>query len=127
MAGPPDLEALAAEYGRYTVDAYVFVQEGLRYAVQQVVGGAGQPRHLDAGELVDGVLALAAERFGLLADIVLAGWGLYGSRDIGAITFQLIEVGIFGKRPQDRLEDFDGGPVFAGLVEDKVRQRLGRS
>lgn len=125
MSQQPDLEQLAKQFGRYSVDAYLFVQEGLRHAVQQTARvEGGQARHLDAPELVDGVLDVAADRFGMLAASVLAGWGLRRSEDIGAITFQLIEVGVFGKRPQDRLEDFADGPAFATRLTELVAARL---
>lgn len=127
MAATPDLERLAREYGKYRVEAYVFLQEGLRQAAA-ASGRAhadGRPQHLTAQELIDGVLALAAERYGLLAPAVLRGWGLCRSQDLGAVTFQLIDCGIFGKRPQDRLEDFEHGPEFTDAVDRRVRHRLG--
>jgi len=126
MAPVPDLERLAKEYGKYAVDAYVFVQEGLRHAAEHAgkIKDTGKPQHLTALELVDGVLRLAADRYGLLAINVLRNWGLYRSEDVGAVTFQLIDCGIFGKRPSDRLEDFAHGPAFADRLEELTRVRL---
>lgn len=129
MSEPIDLVQIASSDERYAVEAYAFVGEGLRYASQRLGrdGSTGPDRHLDASELVSGVVALAAERWGLLGLQVLRGWGLRSSEDIGAITFQLIDHGVFGKQPSDRLEDFDGGPAFVSVLESAVRERLAQS
>jgi len=126
MSSTPDLLALARKHGRYEVEAYAFVGEGLRHAARLLGRGheQGEDRHLTAHELVEGTLDLAAQRYGLLARLILRQWGLRRSEDIGEVTFHLIDCGIFGRRPSDRIEDFHGGPDFAEGIEQRVRQRL---
>ena len=126
MSGPVDIEELARQDGRFAVEAFAFVGEGLRHAAKRSGKdqATGSERHLTAGELVEGVLDLAAERFGLLADLVLRSWGLTGSGDIGSITFTLISHGVFSKQPSDRLEDFLAGPDFASDLVARCRTRL---
>lgn len=126
MAQIPDLHALAAAQGRYDVEAFCFVSQGLRHAAKlyRKEKRTGESRHLTAAELVEGVIDLAAERFGLLAGPVLQQWGVRGSEDVGNITFTLIDNKVFAKQPSDRLEDFLGGPVFAELLTERVRARL---
>lgn len=123
----PDLHELAALHGRYDVEAFCFVSQGLRHAAKlhRSARKAGGSRHLNAGELVDGIIDLAAERFGLLADLVLRGWGVRSSEDVGTITFALIESNVFSKQPSDRIEDFYGGPDFAEVLAERVHRRLG--
>ena len=118
-----ELVALAKSYGRYEVEAYAFVGEGLRYAAKHFakVDVEGDQRHLTAVELVEGVLRLAAERFGLMAEIVFHRWGIARSEDIGVITFHLIECGIFGKQPSDSLDDFNNGVDFGDTLRGYVR------
>lgn len=127
MAQEIDLVAIAAEAGgRYAPEAYAFVGEGLRHAAQRLgrEGKTGDDRHLRADELVQGVLELAAQRYGLLGRLLLRSWGLHRSEDIGAITFQLIEHGVFGKQPSDSQSDFADGPAFGHEIERLVRVRL---
>jgi uncharacterized repeat protein (TIGR04138 family) len=126
MAHVPDITALAEGAGGYDVEAFAFVGESLRHAARSLGRETAEAdaRHLTAGELVSGVLDLADHRFGLLADLVLRGWGINGSIDIGRITFALIEHGIFSKQPTDRIEDFSGGPDFAEELRSRSRHRL---
>lgn len=122
----PDLEALARSDGRYDVQAFGFVGEGLRQAARMY--GKDAPdcaeRHLGAAQLVEGVLELAAERFGAMAELVLRSWGLRASEDVGRITFLLIESGIFSKQPSDRIDDFAAGPPFGLELAARARRRL---
>ena len=126
MADHPDIQELARLDGRFDAQAFAFIGEGLRHAAKRSGKdqATGSERHLTAGELVEGVLDLAAERFGLLADLVLRSWGLTGSGDIGSITFTLISHGVFSKQPSDRLEDFLAGPDFASDLVARCRTRL---
>ncbi len=126
MAQLPDIAALAEGADGYDVEAFAFVGESLRHAARSLGREVVETdaRHLTASELVSGVLDLADRRFGLLADLVLRGWGITGSIDIGRITFTLIEHGIFSKQPTDRLEDFSGGPDFAEELRARSHHRL---
>ncbi len=126
MAQLPDITALAQGAGGYDVEAFTFVGESLRHAARLLGRETVETdaRHLTATELVNGVLDLADHRFGLLADLVLRGWGITGSIDIGRITFALIEHGIFSRQPSDRIEDFSGGPDFAEELRARSHCRL---
>lgn len=126
MAQHPDIEALKDLAGGYDVEAFAFIGESLRHAARSLGREAVEidARHLTASELVGGVLDLADRRFGLLADLVLRGWGINGSIDIGRITFALIEHGIFSRQPTDRIEDFSGGPDFSEELRARSHHRL---
>ena len=126
MAYMEELVALAKSYGRYEVEAYAFVGEGLRHAAKHFakIDAEGEQRHLTATELVEGVLRLAANRFGLLAETVFHNWGIARSEDIGVITFHLIECGIFGKQPSDSIDDFNNGVDFPETLRSYVLSDL---
>lgn len=126
MSHQPDLAELARSHGQYPPEAYAVVGEGLRSAARRLGRdqAKGEERHLSARELVEGVLDLVADRFGLMALQVLKMLHLRRSEDVGAITFHLIACGIFGKQPNDRPEDFMDGESFAEAIEQRVRQRL---
>ncbi len=129
MAETIDLATIARRHGAYHVEGYAFVGEGLRHASKRLGRdqATGEERHLDAHELVEGVLDLAATRYGLLARQVLGSWCVRRSEDIGAITFHLIEDGIFGKRPEDDEADFADGPRFEETLRQLVEERLDRA
>jgi uncharacterized repeat protein (TIGR04138 family) len=126
MARIPHLSKLARLTGRYDPEAFSFVSQGLIHGARRLGkrGKSGNDRHLCARELIEGTLDLAAERFGLLAELVLRSWGLRGPEDIGEITWLLIEHGVFSKQPNDRLEDFIEGPAFGPALAQMVQRRV---
>lgn len=117
-----DLVAIAAADGRFDPEGLAFVGESLRHQVERVAGNDPTlRRHLAAGELVEGVVDLAARRYGTLGDLVLAGWGLRQGSDIGAVTFLLIEHGVFSRQDEDRREDFDFLPAIGPTIAARAR------
>lgn len=127
MGERTDLAAIAARHAAYPVEAYAFIGEGMNHTTRRLgrhQAVSRQARHLTALELVDGICDLAAERYGLLGPLVLASWRLRRSEDVGAVTFHLVDAGVFGKRPEDRVEDFDGGPTLVDVIQERARERL---
>ena len=57
-------------------------------------------------ELLIGFRDFALREFGSMAMTVLARWGIRTGEDIGAMVFQLIDAGAFGKSDEDSPEDF---------------------
>jgi uncharacterized repeat protein (TIGR04138 family) len=117
---------LANSDGRYRWEAFVFLQEALVYA--QLELGLGRPRpygtegdepepnadsepseeaHLTGQELCQAIRMYAADRYGLMAKVVLNSWNVKTTRDFGEIVYKLIELGEMTKSLNDRLEDFD--------------------
>lgn len=99
--------------GAYRREAYGFVVAALGEVVQSLPAerrADPERRHLSGRELLDGIVRLARREFGPLASTVFAEWGLRASGDVGRIVFQLVESGQLSARPEDRIEDFDGGP-----------------
>ena len=114
----------AKEDGRYTIDAYLFVQHALAYAQFEL--GMGRPSpyglegdsdarldeippeaHLTGQQLCEAIHLYAADLYGLMAKIVLNSWGIHRTRDFGEIVYNLIEIGEMTKSETDRLDDFD--------------------
>ncbi len=125
MGRTADLQAIAVGDGRYAVEGFAFVAEALARAAE-LTGKcrlSGTARHLTADELIAGAVDLAAERWSLLGELVLAQWGIRTPADIGAITFALIAHGIFSKEPGDRLEDFQREGTLGDPLAARVRAR----
>lgn len=95
---------------RYTKEAFWFVRDGVHQAVWS---RAGVTRHVTAHELLETLRILALERYGTNAREQLRSWGVTRCEDFGEIVFALIDNGVFGKRPEDRKEDFENGYDFA--------------
>jgi uncharacterized repeat protein (TIGR04138 family) len=110
---PPFLDVFSevAEHDtRYTREAYLLVRDGVAHAVQSQ---SGDSRHVTAGELLESLRILALQRYGSDANERLRSWGVTRCEDFGEIVFTLIEKGAFGKRPEERREDFANGYDFA--------------
>ena len=87
---------------RFHRHAYDFLLD----ALQAVISGLNERRHISGRELVDGVRSLALERFGPMARTVLEYWGIHSTEDVGEIVFALVDMGILVKHAADRPEDF---------------------
>jgi uncharacterized repeat protein (TIGR04138 family) len=106
-ASGPDAAGFA-----YDKRAYEFVREGLQRTLAIHAAEHEPGRHVSAAELLDALRSLALERFGSRARQELALWGVFRCEDFGEIVFSMIDHGLFGKRPEDKKEDFCGGYDF---------------
>lgn len=92
---------------RFEPDGYAFLRDALDYTVKSLqIDEMEEHRHVSGPELLFGLRDFALRDFGPMAMTVLAHWGIRTGEDIGAMVFQLIEVGAFGKSAEDTLEDF---------------------
>jgi len=131
------LANLLAEDRRYKIEAYQFVGAGLEYAqnvlklgrpgptkISKTKKGRGKSdakpiRHVSGQELCWALRQLAHQQYGLMAKLVLESWGICSTSDIGAIVYNLIEIGKLTKSEHDRREDFDNVYDFCqALVRD---------
>ena len=145
------LEQIVTEVRRFPADAFLWVQEGIGTASEQVHGPispgeltvgqwmerndldlAGLRQRHAAGDLPADVAAVvdqlggpdqlnrhvtgqqlcwalrdaALQRWGMMAQDVLARWNITQTDDIGTIIFALVENHWLQKQPADRIEDF---------------------
>lgn len=103
-------DQVAATRPEYSRDAFQFVRDGVDHAVRSL---SRTSRQVTASELLDSLRVLALERYGSAARDQLRSWGVTCCEDFGEIVFTLIDGGLFGKRPEDRKEDFENGYDFA--------------
>ncbi|HKK73419.1 MAG TPA: Minf_1886 family protein [Candidatus Krumholzibacteria bacterium] len=97
----------------YSPHAYEFVMQALDYTLRNL----DEPRHVSGAELLDGIRRCAREEFGPMARHVLNTWGVYESRDFGAIVFDLVERGVLARTDDDDVRDFDDGFDFRTVFE----------
>ena len=129
MKIPPLAEAikrLCARDPRYAPEAYQFLLDGLQETVRQIHEKEKAPRHVTGAELAEGLRRHALAQFGPLAMTVLNRWGVRTTRDFGEIVFAMLEAGLLGKTPDDKIEDFDNIYDFDRFFRAPYRPRRSR-
>ncbi|MBX3418110.1 MAG: hypothetical protein KF851_10945 [Pirellulaceae bacterium] len=133
----PDLYALVQllrSDTKYSLEAYLFVREGLAYAADHIaLENVAEPtsmvataqavrskqKHVSGQELCEGIRQYALNQFGFMAKIVLNSWGLQSTSDIGEVVYKMIEIGLLKKSSRDRRSHFDDVFDFeAAFVEE---------
>ncbi len=107
------MDRIRVRESRYDEQAYLFVLSALEFAQAKL----DVRRHISAAELSHACRALALDRYGLMARVVLERWGVRGTSDIGEVVFALIDLGFLAKLPNDRREEFSDVYDFAGVFE----------
>lgn len=87
---------------RYRLGGYEFVLNGMEFYLTSI----GEKRHVSGQELSRGLLLFAQKQFGPLARTVLCFWGINSTEDFGNIVYNMIDIGIMSKQPDDSLEHF---------------------
>ena len=100
------VEGILSRHSEYPSEAYAFMRQALEVASDHFHKTEDEP-HLSAEELYLGTCAHALEEYGPLARLILSRWGIQSSSDIGAIVYNLIEAGVFGRQEGDTREQFD--------------------
>lgn len=120
---PRSIEEVADAVGVYPVEAYAFVQEGLKFTVARL-HGAGRPGkgkgHVTGPQLAEGLREYAHVQWGLMASAVLRSWNVTTTYDFGRIVFSLIDGGILHKTDEDSIDDFRNVYDF-GSIEEAYR------
>ncbi len=111
------VEEIMRSHPEYAEESYSFVRESMETAKEQF-GKTGENTHVSAKELYMGTCKHALEAFGPLAPEVLAYWGVSSSDDIGAIVYNLIEAGVFGRSKGDTREQFHDLPPLREVLDE---------
>jgi uncharacterized repeat protein (TIGR04138 family) len=98
--------------GRYPLEAYDLLKEGLTRAVRDKYGeeAEGPPgqQHVSGRELCLGIRKVLLERYGMLARAVLARWNIRSTLDFGNMVYLLIQHEFMRKTDEDSIDDFRG-------------------
>jgi uncharacterized repeat protein (TIGR04138 family) len=95
-------EIVAEKDTRYKIQAYSFVLSGLEFYLSSL----GEKRHVSGQELSKGLLLFALKQFGLMARDVLKNWGITKTDDFGYMVYNMIEIGVMSRQPDDAVEHF---------------------
>jgi uncharacterized repeat protein (TIGR04138 family) len=102
------MEDVIRRDGRYPVEAYGFLHEGLELAVKQAHGkeAVQARRHVTGQQLCLALRDLAIQRWGLLAQKVLQKWNIHATDDFGNMVYLLIRNDLMKKTDEDSVGDF---------------------
>lgn len=102
------MEQIIREDGRYPLQAFNFLHQGMARAVKDVHGETPEHgrRHVSGQEICCALRDLAIERWGMLARTVLSKWSIHSTMDFGNMVYLLIEHGHYRKDDHDSIEDF---------------------
>jgi len=119
------LAQLADDNGRYPLEAFGFVREGLSFTVHRIHGDVSKKEekscHVSGAQLAWGLRDFAVRRYGLLARAVLAHWRITRTSDFGRIVFAMVEAKMMQKTDRDEIHDFDEVYDFAAAFEPPAR------
>lgn len=105
------LEQVVDEYGRYPLEAFEFVRQGLSYTVENIYGEAKANSdaacHVSGIQLCKGLRDYAIHRYGMMARTVLGHWGIHRTGDFGRIVFAMIDSKLMQKNEKDDIRDFE--------------------
>jgi uncharacterized repeat protein (TIGR04138 family) len=88
---------------RYRIGGYEFILNGMEFYLTSI----GEKRHVTGQELTRELLLFAQKQFGPLARSVLNYWGIQNTADLGNIVYNMIDIGIMSKKPDDSIEHFN--------------------
>lgn len=113
-----DWPAIRSRAAMFPEEAFDFVREGLRHAVETLHGEDGtecpdDKRHVSGQQLCLALKDYAVQRYGLLAGTVLARWGIKRTDDFGTIVYAMIDRGELRASDRDSFQDFKGVFDFA--------------
>jgi uncharacterized repeat protein (TIGR04138 family) len=111
-----NIEQIAREDGRYSINGIRFVYEGLGYTAKKV---ANEPKHVSGQILCEGLRKLAVEKWGPLSLLVLNTWGIQSTRDFGEIVWLMIKNEWMSAQPSDSIDDFDDVYDFKTVFKDR--------
>jgi uncharacterized repeat protein (TIGR04138 family) len=106
------VDQLAHEMGKYPVDAFYFVREGLKCTVISIHKKSAQTSspsadsHISGQDLCWGLRDFALKRWGFLAPLVLQRWNIRSTFDFGKIVFAMIDAELMTKQENDNINDF---------------------
>jgi uncharacterized repeat protein (TIGR04138 family) len=98
---------------RFHEHAYLFVLSALEFCQHRLP----ERRHITGRELAEACRDLALLRYGVLARMVLAHWGMTSTSDFGDVVFTLVDLGLLLSQANDTRDDFNDVFAFEDAFE----------
>ena len=106
------IRKIVAADDRYQFEAYLFVQDAIRYTQKSLGRHKQEQKHVGGKELLHGIRDYALAMFGPMTPTVLSEWGVHSCEDFGEIVFNLIQHKQATQSQSDSRDDFKHGYNF---------------
>ena len=100
------VEIITDADSRYPREAYFFLRDALDQTVKLRKRQLGEGGHVSGQQLCDGIRLYAIKQYGPMVPTVFEYWNLKKTDDFGKMVWHLIDMGVFGKTPNDSIDDF---------------------
>lgn len=118
------VQSVLQKDSRFGLQAYAFLCEALNYTVKSLERTDQPSKHVTGQELLVGFREYTLKEFGPLSWLVMQEWGIKKSEHVGAMVYNLIEIGYFGKNESDSIDDFsDGISLKVSLTKPFARKK----
>jgi len=119
------VEAILQEDCDYPPEAYDFVNAAVKYTIEALIaaGAASGRRHVNAAELLDGIVRFAQDQYGPMAAAVLTQWHLQKPTDIGRVVFNMVNAKLLSRSDNDQESDFDTDYNLTAKLQAPYRQQ----
>ncbi len=107
---------------RYQPDGYGFVLASLDFVREK----RSLTGHIEASDIIDGVIELSLMKFGPLAEQVLKKWGIVETIDIGTIVYNLISMEILSRTSDDKLSNFETDKSVKTLLKSTKIHKINK-
>lgn len=123
------VDSIRSDDPRFAREAYVYLTRVLDYSVEKISLQCPppHPQHVSCRTLLEDFCELALREMGPMAMTVMNEWGIKSGYNVGEMVFHLIDAGVFGKQPSDRLDDFKDFPPFSEILEKPYLPRTSHS
>jgi len=126
------LHELVAQDDMYSIEAYFFVRDALGFASDSLeleknfqhgneLIETNEEHHLSGQQLCQAIREYALGQFGYMTRIVLKNWGVHTTSDFGNIVYNMIEIGLMKKSPNDQRSHFDNVYDFKDVFDSQFQ------
>ena len=105
---------------RYDAEVYSFAMKSLHYTLSRFK----EHRHITGRELLEGMREYGLKQFGPMTRTVLSYWGVSETKDFGEVVFNMIDVGLMKRRPEDKKEEFYNVYDFETAFDKPYRKTI---
>jgi uncharacterized repeat protein (TIGR04138 family) len=106
------LDHIVQQDPRFDREAYLFLRDALDFTIKLRKKAREGADHVTGQQLLEGIRQFALKQFGPMTPTVLGYWGVQRCEDFGAMVFNFIREGVFGKTESDSPDHFKGGYTF---------------
>lgn len=108
------VDLITSQDRRFDREAYFFLRDALDYTVKlrKKLREGDSSGHVTGQQLLEGIRQYALKQYGPMVVTVFDYWNVQRCEDFGAMVYNLIRIGVFGKTATDSIDDFKSTYTF---------------